>query len=216
MSLLMSGSKVSFASCEKGIVKFQALWRGFQARAAFKAILRDQAYREKVANEILSTEREYVSFLAKIIMVYLDPLVQAADLGKPIIKKDEIVAIFSNIRELHALHVALLNTIEERVGKGSWTISKRIADIFLKITELVVGPYSTYVSNWSKSSETLDALREGTKLKAFLTACKENYSKLPIDALLIMPVQRVPRYVLLLNEYAKHTPDTHPDKKELK
>ena len=37
-----------------------------------------------------------------------------------------------------------------------------------------------------------------------------------IYALLITPIQRVPRYVLLLKELIKHTPATHPDHADLK
>ncbi|RWS17899.1 rho guanine nucleotide exchange factor 17-like protein, partial [Dinothrombium tinctorium] len=40
---------------------------------------------------------------------------------------------------------------------------------------------------------------------------REQKSKLTLDAILIMPVQRIPRYELLIKELLKHTPTEHPD-----
>ena len=37
-----------------------------------------------------------------------------------------------------------------------------------------------------------------------------------LDSFLITPVQRIPRYLLLLQEILKKTPDTHPDHEGLK
>jgi len=34
---------------------------------------------------------------------------------------------------------------------------------------------------------------------------------LTLQSLLIMPVQRIPRHILLLTDLAKHTPTDHPD-----
>ena len=40
--------------------------------------------------------------------------------------------------------------------------------------------------------------------------------QLRLNALLITPVQRIPRYKMLLEDVIKNTPDCHPDKKDLK
>ncbi|KFM71708.1 Hypothetical protein X975_10829, partial [Stegodyphus mimosarum] len=40
---------------------------------------------------------------------------------------------------------------------------------------------------------------------------REHKGKLTLDALLIMPVQRIPRYELLIKELLKHTHVDHPD-----
>lgn len=36
-----------------------------------------------------------------------------------------------------------------------------------------------------------------------------------MEGLLIQPIQRIPRYILLLNELERKTPDNHPDKDNL-
>lgn len=42
-----------------------------------------------------------------------------------------------------------------------------------------------------------------------------NLKKMELMSYLIMPVQRIPRYRLLLQEILKHTPEGSPDKEEL-
>ena len=52
---------------------------------------------------------------------------------------------------------------------------------------------------------------------AFVRACElqEGCKGLNLRAYLIMPVQRIPRYKLLLTELLKHTPEDHPDYQDL-
>ena len=57
------------ASFEKGFTRFQALYRGHQVRQLAIKRAYDQAHRDNVAKEILSTEREYVSNLSVCIEV---------------------------------------------------------------------------------------------------------------------------------------------------
>jgi hypothetical protein len=51
------------------------------------------------------------------------------------------------------------------------------------------------------------------EFRAFVRACElqEACHGLDLRSYLIQPVQRVPRYKLLLTELLKHTRDTHPD-----
>jgi hypothetical protein len=40
---------------------------------------------------------------------------------------------------------------------------------------------------------------------------QEKFRRLGIDGFLIKPVQRLPKYVILLKDLVKHTPTNHPD-----
>ena len=44
-----------------------------------------------------------------------------------------------------------------------------------------------------------------------ISQLQSNGGRLRLDALRVEPVQRVPRYVLLLGDLLKHTPEEHPD-----
>lgn len=73
--------------------------------------------------------------------------------------------------------------------------------------------YSQYVNNYDKAMETVSRLEsDNPKFAAFL---REREAKtgtiVPIENYLIMPVQRIPRYSLLLDELVKNTWKGHPD-----
>lgn len=73
--------------------------------------------------------------------------------------------------------------------------------------------YSDFVSNYSVA---MMALKEISKWPAFAKLIEENKLKqgkraFSLADLLITPVQRIPRYVLLLRELKKHTAADHDD-----
>ena len=43
----------------------------------------------------------------------------------------------------------------------------------------------------------------------------EKLNKLDFNSLLIKPIQRLPKYVLLFKDLLKHTPEDHPDYKNI-
>jgi len=73
--------------------------------------------------------------------------------------------------------------------------------------------YQTYIMNFDDSAEALRALKTNSNLTKFLKGV-EGSSKmrnLELSDMLIQPVQRIPRYLLLLKEYMKFTPENHAD-----
>ena len=49
----------------------------------------------------------------------------------------------------------------------------------------------------------------------FQRCCRDHSNKLDLDALLISPIQRIPRYELLVKQLLKHTPAEHADRERL-
>jgi hypothetical protein len=74
--------------------------------------------------------------------------------------------------------------------------------------------YTEYVHNQEKSSRTLKKCANSSAVKKFFEANEMNEMSqgLDIESLLITPVQRIPRYRLLLESVLKYTPNEHPDK----
>ena len=76
----------------------------------------------------------------------------------------------------------------------------------------------TIFSKLLTSEHSLASCEQFSEFKAFMRACEhqEACHGLDLRAYLIQPVQRVPRYRLLLIELLKHTRESHPDWVDLK
>ena len=73
--------------------------------------------------------------------------------------------------------------------------------------------YSEYASNHSAAMQVLSRLSDNSKFTSFLAKASQNplCRGHTLESLLILPIQRIPRYRLLLQELLKHTPPSHPD-----
>lgn len=75
--------------------------------------------------------------------------------------------------------------------------------------------YGGYARDYEEVAGLLRSYAQDTRLgnfTAFLAACKaRSDSQKDFESLLIMPIQRIPRYKLLLERVVKHTPESHPD-----
>merc|ERR1712130_459399 len=69
--------------------------------------------------------------------------------------------------------------------------------------------YIDYVKNHEKALNTLKKLNSNKKFQSFVDTTAGEQGK--IQDYLILPVQRIPRYRMLLRELLKHTAETHPD-----
>ena len=78
--------------------------------------------------------------------------------------------------------------------------------------------YSTYAQDFESSAKTVERAMERSRSLSTFVKNQESRPEvqLRLNALLITPVQRIPRYKMLLEDVIKNTPDCHPDKKSLK
>lgn len=79
--------------------------------------------------------------------------------------------------------------------------------------------YFQYVNNYDTASSTLDKVLADIRYRrfhVFFEECRENPMSMNLDLLsfLIMPVQRTPRYKLLLSELLKNMEENDPDHKQ--
>lgn len=85
--------------------------------------------RQRVANELLETERSYVKNLQIVEELLIAPLNTAAMNGARILKDSEQTACFANLIDILSDHKVLLQALEERFS--NWTDDSAVADIFL-------------------------------------------------------------------------------------
>ena len=101
-----------------------------------------------------------------------------------------------------------------------WTEQSSLGGFLLKYIPFFK-MYTMFVNNHEHSSKVIASLQDGTGKKAtrFQKLCASasalTANSLPLESLLITPIQRVPRYVLLVAELLKYTPETHHDHAKL-
>lgn len=162
--------------------------------------------RLKLANEIVETERTYVQGLCLAIEIFLKPL-----LASKLLTASEVDTLFGGLEPICSINCKFLDDLENRVAQ--WKPTKQvIGDLFFAFAPHFK-QYSSYVCAYDVSSALLVKLADNSKFQAFLVEAAAN-PKLggqTLQSLLITPIQRIPRYNLLLQELLKHTPTTHED-----
>jgi FYVE/RhoGEF/PH domain-containing protein 5/6 len=185
--------------------------------------------RKKVIQEICTTEKTYVSCIRTLYASYIVPLEETSH---PIIQDAQIAVFFNNLRQLVMLNSKLLNDLTEilkqreekikkdRVFKGH-LLTKTIAlqvegvgEMFCRYAPLFK-LYSGYAKDYEDVARLLVGYKKDTRLgfAAFLEKCqKRSNCEKSFESLLILPIQRIPRYKLLLERLLRHTPNGHFDK----
>eukprot|EP00005_Dracoamoeba_jomungandri_P006538 CAMPEP_0174275202 /NCGR_PEP_ID=MMETSP0439-20130205/59698_1 /TAXON_ID=0 /ORGANISM="Stereomyxa ramosa, Strain Chinc5" /LENGTH=1210 /DNA_ID=CAMNT_0015367285 /DNA_START=30 /DNA_END=3662 /DNA_ORIENTATION=+ len=191
-------------------IKIQSVWRGRKQRKQFNELMKLSAYRKQIANEILDTEVQYVSDLRLVVDEFLKPLRKAVADGSPILSEPEIRTIFSTIEIIVTINGEFLEGLKERME--NWHPNLILGDKF----EYMAGVLKIYTDYVQHFDEALLQLQESRKQKKFKKFCTKTFLDIgkplgQLTAYLITPVQRVPRYQLLLKDLLRHTWKTHPD-----
>ncbi|XP_054889910.1 FYVE, RhoGEF and PH domain-containing protein 4a isoform X5 [Poeciliopsis prolifica] len=167
----------------------------------------------KIASELLHTEKAYVARLNLLDQVFCTKMMEEANKGT--FPLDVVKNIFSNITSIHAFHSQfLLPDLEKRMGE--WTSTPRIGDILQKLTPFLK-MYAEYVKNFDKAMELLKQWSDRSPpFKAVIQEIQslEICGSLTLQHHMLEPVQRVPRYEMLLKDYLKKLPQNDPDRSD--
>ena len=193
-----------------------------RAKAAEHAEKR-AARRLRILEEILLSERTYVQALMTLRKVYLDPLRMVSTLpaGKgQIFTNADIDVVFINIELIIRVNGAFLEELETELElrRGHWP-SVEFGAIIQRAAKQFKGCYTRYVTQYDASAARLQKLEDSDKDKArYLEVCKTHPDSTGLDvrSFLIQPVQRVPRYRMLLEDLLKHTDPEHADEAPLR
>ena len=165
--------------------------------------------RKRICGEIVATEERYSEQLEQIVSCYLLPLQQAG-----VLKADAEKRIFINVNVLTKLHFEFLRTLRASMESGPGgedMVGKAMLDITPMLTL-----YIEYINRFHDGGVLLRELAEHRRFRKALEKCSHsNMSGIAgLETLMVCPVQRVPRYVLLLREVLKFTPEGHPDRQQ--
>ena len=177
------------------------------------------AKRAMIIGEILSTEQSYLATLHDIRRLFVQPLRESAVSGTPILTNKQIGEIFSNLEDIVKITTELYSALLAECQQGEdLSANARVGQIFTAFIPFMK-MYSAYVKNYQTAIERVTELeRKSTEFRHFLNNCYKSREcrGLSFQAFVLAPVQRIPRYKLLLEDLLKNTPETHVDYADLK
>ena len=161
--------------------------------------------RDSMANEVVLSEKRYVASLRMCITGYLNPL-----LASPIVDAAQVNLLFSNIQEIYVQSRRFQRLLQERIHQ--WETCPCFGDIFFSFSGgYIKEAYSHYTNNFDSALELYYQLvKDNPAFNQFVLDTKQRIG-LDLSSYLVMPVQRMPRYLLLLSNLVAATPEDHPD-----
>jgi FYVE/RhoGEF/PH domain-containing protein 3 len=198
------------------------------------------AKREKLVREMVETEKSYVSQLDALDECYMTPLLKEATKPEPPLSLKQCDALFLNVRSIKSMNeTTLLAALEKSLTTANQCIGQALIDFapffqfykdyianHVKANDLLeqlnagivlatfphMSPFVTYLPHCIGVHVIIED-SPYIKFKAFCAAALADpkAKNLSLASLLITPIQRVPRYKMLLDEIRKNTPHTHAD-----
>lgn len=198
-SHLWEGADLEDPAKLKKVVLLQSAWRRQLARRLRKKLL--------IANELLKTEENYVRALSIVCNSFYYPLLMLEERKSPLLDKKDVEAIFSVAGKLYEGQQLFLGALRARIMDLRGFDRHSVGDIFLEQTAFF-DLYTTYINNYDTSIGTLKRCKkDNPNFTKFISKCEANeeceYQDLP--SFLIQPIQRIPRYVLLLADLMRKT-----------
>ncbi|XP_035003010.2 FYVE, RhoGEF and PH domain-containing protein 4 isoform X1 [Hippoglossus stenolepis] len=164
----------------------------------------------KIANELLHTERAYVARLHLLDQVFCSRLTEEA--GRGSFPPEVIRNIFSNTSSIYSFHSQfLLPDLETCITH--WGRRPGLGNVMLQHAPFL-RMYADYVRNFDQAMELVRTWTE--RSAAFRSIIQDIQSQeacgsLTLQHHMLEPVQRVPRYEMLLRDYLKKLPEDNPD-----
>ncbi|XP_034039572.1 guanine nucleotide exchange factor VAV3-like isoform X2 [Thalassophryne amazonica] len=150
-------------------------------------------------SEIKQTEEKYTDTLETIEKYFLNPL-------KKFFSPAEIEKVFVNIPDLVKVHKNLMVEVQDSIINKN---ALNLYQIFINYKDRLL-IYGIYCSRVEIAIAVLDLIckeKEDVRLKLQECSKRANNGKFTLRDLLVVPMQRVLKYHLLLQELVKHTPD---------
>jgi hypothetical protein len=165
-----------------------------------------------VAREIKDTEKSYVDVL-NILAVEFKCFLESTskEAKREVLPPEKMDQILTDLPIFLDFHKGLLKDFEDRIE--NWNSHRKIADVLVKKGPFL-GLYSKYLANYEATASLFaqyctEYPRFGRAVAAFerLPAC----GNLKLNMHMLSPVQRLPRYKLLLREYLKQQVENSAD-----
>ncbi|KNC56422.1 uncharacterized protein AMSG_02392 [Thecamonas trahens ATCC 50062] len=194
--------------------------RGFRARAPLE-IMAAKAEAESVlladrraaaVNELIETEEAYLNKLRLLRTFYIEPLTDMLAESKPLLSASQLRSLTSTLDPLLKLTETTLGKLHAAVEAAGGDLTR--AAVGAALAELVpyLKQYKAYANNYQYVMAVLETAKaDSSAMAKFLDDAYHASGRNPYSMLLMQPIQRLPRYLLLFKVVFKATPATHPD-----
>ncbi|XP_053384716.1 rho guanine nucleotide exchange factor 39-like [Mercenaria mercenaria] len=163
---------------------------------------RRERRRRRITEELFETEKTYIHHLELAYKFFEFPL-----RFNCLVSERAHAQLFSNLEQILEVNKKLLEYMEQTTVGTAF----KFLGPFLKL-------YSMYANNHQQAISTLQDSLKNEKFAEFIREQEDRpeVMGLKIGALLITPVQRIPRYKLLLEDLLENTSEEHHDYAMLK
>lgn len=168
---------------------------------ASTTVVEENKKRFYVIQEIISTEMTYIERLKITLDYVIKPLTEMKVIDVSDMKQQ--FDGFEKVYELHSRHSI----------SGSTSRNLTFVDLFEDMGRNI-DIYSVYLVNYEPAMQRRAALLTSNRRFADFVDRVQKTPELQgqnLESLLILPVQRIPRYRLLLEQLLKYTTEDHPD-----
>jgi hypothetical protein len=182
----------------KSVVEVQA------AKPPSEKEVRMKEKRDNVIAEIISTEKTYVERLQAVMDVYIAPCRTSNTLSS-----QEMIDQFGYWDVILGVHVELF----ERLHKGNMEGTLKIGEVFEHFSHYLK-VYKEYLINFTPALSKRGVLMTSNKKFVYLIERGQLDPRAggqSLESLLIGPVQRIPRYKMLLEQVLKYTSESDPE-----
>eukprot|EP00771_Trimastix_marina_P003111 gnl/Trimastix_PCT/4310.p1 GENE.gnl/Trimastix_PCT/4310~~gnl/Trimastix_PCT/4310.p1 ORF type:complete len:1086 (-),score=302.46 gnl/Trimastix_PCT/4310:38-3220(-) len=202
------------------LLKVQSWMRAYLARRRFRMtvlellkspVSRTMKERNYIMREILHTEETYQEGLIACLRAFKAPaqaLLQQGDTLSPCITRDEAMELFFGIDELARFSQEMLRLLREEWARFP---QSRMAHVFAEMAPRFRGVYLPFISTYDRRLTIIERVKGRPGGEAFFREGTANANGRQIDSLLITPIQRLPRYELLMKGLLKATPEEHTE-----
>eukprot|EP01103_Thecamoeba_quadrilineata_P007423 TRINITY_DN17302_c0_g1_i1.p1 TRINITY_DN17302_c0_g1~~TRINITY_DN17302_c0_g1_i1.p1 ORF type:complete len:1085 (+),score=284.96 TRINITY_DN17302_c0_g1_i1:75-3329(+) len=159
--------------------------------------------RDNIVNELRETELSYRASLEAAEIIFLREIRE-----KSLLSEEEISRVFNNLDEIKDISTRFWKKLEARKRENR----PEIGDVILAFlsAEGFTDIYQKYINGVDNALRLIES-HSSKKTSNPHTLSTLNYNNLTLCAFLVTPVQRIPRYVLLLRDLLQNTPQDQSD-----
>ncbi|EKE38122.1 protein with RhoGEF and ArfGAP domains, putative [Entamoeba nuttalli P19] len=190
------------------IKEIQRRVMGHLSRVSSHSTMRLLAQRKNIVKELIDTEQIYISRLQQFLDYYLKAVIELLPNDKLLKKcKEDILVILGYNKRIYT------NLID--LQKKGYYYGQGIGSVFQKLSHFLK-TYCSYVNSTDDINEHENKLRKSNKqFESTINKIRTTRKMESFNSYVILPIQRIPRYGLLLKELIKTVPPQHDEYKEL-